>query len=546
MKKTLKRVVALVMALAMVLTTCVAAAAAEPEDVTPVIYIHGLNGADVMNNLGTDDETAMFTDFDLDAALAKAEEFNSADSIKAVLNGEKSISECNADIVIDVLACVLAAIPFNCDEDGEPLNGSGVETFDAPLSDEQCDDYTDTSLLSFQWFGEHAMACSIADEIGYDNVYAFMYDWRLDACENAEKLRDFVKMVKEQTGSDKVTLAGDSEAGIVMSAYLDKYGRKDDLDRLVFVNAAFAGVSMTGLYNEDMVGSDVALKTYIAELGECVLGQPYSDITEYLAMGLSLPLDAVADILQMVADSDELTERLYLEVLKPFFGNCPAFYEFIPYAQFDDAMEKMTDMGFLSKDSGVYAKLQKYHKVQGRLTENLQQAEKDGIDVAIIANYGTPSIPITSDYVNQTDGLIDTKYASAGATVADYGSTLDAEGKYVSPDKTIDASTCALPDSTWFVKDLMHCFVIQDQDLMGLFVELVTGPTAAEVDDIYASTGYTQFLQMDNGIFNQTLTNIDEDTELDGWFGVEGETFFEVTFISPIDGEEYTYRVDVA
>ena len=32
----------------------------------------------------------------------------------------------------------------------------------------------------------------------------------------------------------------------------------------------------------------------------------------------------------------------------------------------------------------------------------------------------------------------------------------DQRAKYISPDMQIDASTCLLPDTTWFIKDLYH------------------------------------------------------------------------------------------
>ena len=37
--------------------------------------------------------------------------------------------------------------------------------------------------------------------------------------------------------------------------------------------------------------------------------------------------------------------------------------------------------------------------------------------------------------------------------------------KYISPDKTVDASTCLFPEKTWFFKDILHEEVGYTRDL---------------------------------------------------------------------------------
>ena len=67
------------------------------------------------------------------------------------------------------------------------------------------------------------------------------------------------------------------------------------------------------------------------------------------------------------------------------------------------------------------------------------------------------------------DGIVDVKYASFGATASDYGSTLEgvtSEAKYISPDKTVDASTSLFTEQPWFVKDLKHAEETDAIDVM--------------------------------------------------------------------------------
>jgi hypothetical protein len=90
----------------------------------------------------------------------------------------------------------------------------------------------------------------------------------------------------------------------------------------------------------------------------------------------------------------------------------------------------------------------------------------NGINTAVIAEYGCTVIPLTSDNNRMSDGTILTAAESFGATCAEVDGTLGegytqakvcACGKnHVSADNQIDASTCAFPDITWFAKYLRH------------------------------------------------------------------------------------------
>ena len=71
---------------------------------------------------------------------------------------------------------------------------------------------------------------------------------------------------------------------------------------------------------------------------------------------------------------------------------------------------------------------------------------------------------------------MDLNYSSVGATCAPFDGTLPADYEqplcpdhdHISPDLKIDASTCALPESTWFIKNASH-------------LEMLTGST--EIDE---------------------------------------------------------------
>jgi hypothetical protein len=126
-----------------------------------------------------------------------------------------------------------------------------------------------------------------------------------------------------------------------------------------------------------------------------------------------------------------------------------------------DTPEKQAEYAEIIRMSDYY-----HHNVQKNSVEMIQSLMDDGINVAIVAEYGCTIIPITSDNDRMSDGTILTANESFGATCAQVDGTLgenyvQAEncecGKnHISADNQIDASTCAFPDITWFCKNLRH------------------------------------------------------------------------------------------
>ena len=86
--------------------------------------------------------------------------------------------------------------------------------------------------------------------------------------------------------------------------------------------------------------------------------------------------------------------------------------------------------------------------------------------IAIISKYGFQIVPICESSDAIADQYASVKNSSFGATTSTIYTTLpdeyiaqrEAEGKgrYISPDKQVDASTCLFPDYTWFTKGARH------------------------------------------------------------------------------------------
>ena len=115
-----------------------------------------------------------------------------------------------------------------------------------------------------------------------------------------------------------------------------------------------------------------------------------------------------------------------------------------------------------------------------------------------VTKYGYQSLPVTADADALGEDFCTVKKASLGATTAtidtvlsnDYIANAIANGtdRYISPDKQIDASTCVLPDTTWFVKNLDHKTFPDSLDI--LFNKIIN----VENYNVFMDEEYPQYL----------------------------------------------------
>ena len=118
----------------------------------------------------------------------------------------------------------------------------------------------------------------------------------------------------------------------------------------------------------------------------------------------------------------------------------------------------------LPAQGGLHDKVFAYRNAMANIESNLKTARDNGVKICIICGYNVQRTPLVTLWKSTSDGTVDTKYASLGATCGNVKETLSGDylnalenRKYLSPDNMIDASTCALPECTWFVRDWLHC-----------------------------------------------------------------------------------------
>ena len=293
-----------------------------------------------------------------------------------------------------------------------------------------------------------------------DSQIYFKYDWRGDPLVIASDLNDYINYIIDNTAYDKVAISSHSLGGIVTLTYLSLYGY-DKVAGIVFDSPAIEGVEYVGdlFCGEIEITSEGVLTFLKGTLGENEYKELISSSLDILEMaGLSeLVIGTFDDAI------DKITPILFKETLLPIFGSWLSIWAMVPPERIDEAVSYVFDDFCKDQDlSVIRGKIEEYNRVvRDNRIDTLLGYDEVG-RVAVISRYGHTCFPITSSWNLIGDAVIETQSTSFGAVTAplgDYFSDEYLEGKdmkYISPDKTIDASSCLFPEKTWFIKEILH------------------------------------------------------------------------------------------
>ena len=457
--KTLRR--ALCAALALTLLICVFAAPAtanetQQKNETPIIFVEGFVSTDTID---TETGEALFPP--TKNTIKKAVKNAVTPVLKSALRGEfRGLDYPLNQAVLNLLDGI------RCDENGVPV-----------------DAHTDTA---YRRPTEEEIRAKYKNGMGYttiDPIY-FSYDWRLDMRTLAGQLHDFIEYVLECTGAEKVDVIAYSMGTCVLSSYLYTYG-PEYIENLILYLGALNGSSSCGdpFHNNLGMDSETLMATANALLGTDLKQEVYKALLDVLYREGAV--DAAVAITEKVVD--RVFDRLYRQSMPYIFGRIPGFWAMIPVESYDYVRNSFS-AGVVTDT--FYEKVDYYHNVQLELEPTIRNAMDEGAAIAIVAKYGYPQAPIIRSRDNESDFVVDTKYSSLGATCAPYDETLPAdymqqrfpERNYISPDRKIDASTCAFPDQTWFIKNSTHLGTLSggtdgEQPLMQWLLESEGQPT---------------------------------------------------------------------
>ncbi|MBR6531206.1 MAG: hypothetical protein IKT61_01740 [Clostridia bacterium] len=439
MKKTLKTIISIILSVTMIFAVCLPAFAKEEK--TAFVVVSGMNTFPLKYSDGeqafpptSDSITSMV--FELIPPVLAFLATNDYDAL--------------ADGIFPPLTDVFGPLAF--DENGDSINDIDGTLFDCSLVD-----YKDNFITGES--NEFATVRAGIETFGLENTYFFNYDWRKDPLVHADRLNAFIENIKNEGDYDRIALAAFSMGGTVTCSYLYKYG-SEDVDTIIMCSTAFQGTSCVGsLFSADF---SLTLSALWHRLALLTRDNTWTNVIDYL--DVLLEESGVNGGLESFANSitDTLKDRIYDELLIPIFGHMPGLWALVPDVNYEDAKACMLNG---TESEKLVARIDEYHyNVQCNAENLLKEAMKD-TNVYVLAQYNWPSLPISESVsVSNSDNLIDVEYASGGATCAplretlgeDYVQAVSDGHNHISPDHQIDASTCMLPEQTWFFRDMGH------------------------------------------------------------------------------------------
>ena len=304
---------------------------------------------------------------------------------------------------------------------------------------------------------------------GYQD-YHFWYDWRLDPMEVADELNDYIESIKTVTGQEKVALVGRCVGCNIMLAYLAKYGFDSvygfGLDGTSSNGGEFISESISGKFKLDGPAVERFLIDY-DELGMLSI----SDFAE-ATIDLLVKSGAVETVDKVTRATiyDKVAVGMTSALTLSTFFTMPCYWGFVRAEDYDTAIEYVFGPEGSEKRTqyaGLIEKLDGYHtQVVEQIPALMAGLAEHDARIAIISKYGFQIVPICESSDAIADQYASVKNSSFGATTStiyttlpdDYIAQREAEGKgrYISPDKQVDASTCLFPDYTWFTKGARH------------------------------------------------------------------------------------------
>lgn len=478
----MKKVLSIILTAALIFSLAVPAfcRAGVVSNVTPVIYIAGDS-----NRLAYDNGTKTFQINDLFSIFGESEDGSISEAafnilLPFIMEGIIYDKWDNYyDAVYKELSDVYA--PIRLDENGNVWNDSGIT--EEQKQKNAADAHTDRK--------------NAAGRYEY-REYEFYYDWRLDPIEVADSLNDYIEAVKKATGSDKVSVMVKCLGNNVLLSYVDKYSTESlkgvGIDVATSMGADFMSGMLSGKFGID--GNSLS-RTFID------LSYRNNELTE-----LADFVGAIFDMLDNMGVLDKLSETarnliyskieygIISAIARSTFITMPGYWGIVSCEEFDDALNYVFGEEGSEKRTEYAGLIEKITNFNDTIKVNalpiMKSLEDNGVNVCIISKYGLQMLPVLKDGSLVGDEYVSAQKSSFGATTSTIYDTLSDEyiaqrvgegkGKYISPDKQIDASTCLFPDYTWFIKGEQHgWYAPQETDLL---MRVMDADTQLTVDDL--------------------------------------------------------------
>lgn len=405
------------------------------------------------------------------------------------------------------------------DPDGNPIEGTGLAQ--STLDNMEFNRKTDKAKHNRRNYYTY-------------NDYWFNYDWRLDPVAIADDFHQYVEDIKTATGKPKVSIIATCLGTNVVMAYIAKYGT-DSIHGVGFDGGVVNGAEILSetISGKFKVDGDAINRAFL----DCA-AYGWFDVGSFVISTIDL-----AQKSGLIDGAVSFTkETLYYKLVEGVtsalalstFFTWPNYWAAVTTEDYEDALnyvfgpegsEKRTEY------AGLIEKIEGYNTlVRKNIPEIVSGLEGEGVKVAFIAKYGSQMIPICESANLVADQFASVTRVSFGATTSTIFETLSDEyiaqreqegkGKYISPDKQIDASTCIYPDYTFFIKGATHSNWTPHE--MKILYDMVTADTQLTTEDFPQYSQYFIYREGD-GAYKMT----EENCHTESWEAKENVSFTE-------------------
>lgn len=417
------------------------------------------------------------------------------------------------DMKVQMETAIKNMMLLHMNDDGTPAKENiGALLFEESLEYYYSEDYDFAYSLAGD-IGE-----SIAEEIGYENTFVFTYDWRIDPLNSAQALSDYIENVKDLTGAQKVSIISEGYGSTVATTYLaaNEETVADSVKNFVTVSSEFLGTSLIGdFFKGDIVSPLTNITTFTSAYIRYTNDISDNPMTAFVTWLINYILNNEWELHKFCFEIEKILSVINLALeqsgVVAEFAKMPGLWALVSVNDYDDAIDNIFGEETETELCDTIAAFKEYQYDY----EGMLQAVKDsGVNISVVAAWDLQIFPIGKNYSIQSDGIVDTAYSSFGATCIDLNDVGEAKKnvqmyedghKHISTTydmltpwydhagicKYIDASTCALPENTWFIKNMKHGTFSYDSNSMEFLIWLVT---AESEKTVWQDAAYKQFM----------------------------------------------------
>lgn len=473
MKKTLAVILSIIIALTLSVQSF--AAVIDREEFYPIIIVPGYSasGLYMQNEDGTKTHVwGIDTELILKRVLAR-----SIDLAKGV----KELTKGNAQLIADTVGPEFAQMfeHMRCNPDGTSVYD--IHTYTSTAADSNNTYLLENEDGKYMYEQEiMAMFGSYIGEDWNDYIFNFSTDFRMNVEKCAANLDRYIDSVLEYTGAEKVNIYCVSHGGQVGATFLNLYGEKkaDKINNVLLTIPAIGGSTIAyAFYTGDIKFDEENLLYFIEN------GMMFENDYHWLMSNENL--NFIDEVLCCM-----------LPYIKNVMGYWGSMLDFVPANDY----ESIRSTCFNSEESApLLEKSDRFHReIYPSMAQRLQACVDAGINVYIIAGMGNKDIVGRGE---AGDAIISAS-SSTGAACAPFGKRFangyetlktvcsDKSHNHLSPSMEVDASTCYLPEYTWFVDGFYHGMTVKSDYNTELITRLMFTDDRI---DIYTYKEFPQF-----------------------------------------------------